>query len=122
PFPSSVTRLFHKFDANGTCLTACGQFANPTGLATDGSGHVYVADYFNDRIQKFDASGTLLAIWGSPGSGNGQFSAPSGVATDGSGNVNVADAGKIHVEKVDASGALIDAWGGEHARGELGRP
>jgi hypothetical protein len=42
-------------------------------VATDGSGNVYLADTFNDRIQKFDASGTFLATWGSSGSGNGQF-------------------------------------------------
>src|SRR5215510_13677545 len=31
-----------------------GQFNGPFGVATDGSGHVYVADTGNDRIQKFD--------------------------------------------------------------------
>src|SRR5439155_997999 len=102
-----------KFDANGTFLTAWGQFGNPTGLATDGSGHVYVAEYFNDRIQKFDASGTLLAIWGSPGSGNGQFSAPSGVATDGSGNVYVADAVNSRIQKFDANGTFLATLGSE---------
>src|SRR5207247_7088300 len=65
---------------------------------------------------------TLLAIWGSPGSGNGQFSAPSGVATDGSGNVYVADAFNIRVQKFDASGAFLAAWGSERAPGEFGTP
>ncbi|TMB12229.1 MAG: 6-bladed beta-propeller, partial [Deltaproteobacteria bacterium] len=56
-------------------------------MTTDGSGHVYVADTYNNRIQKFDASGTFLTTWGSYGSENGAFSSPFGVATDGSGNV-----------------------------------
>jgi DNA-binding beta-propeller fold protein YncE len=30
-----------------------GQFMTPTGVATDGSGNVYVADTNNNRIQKF---------------------------------------------------------------------
>ena len=30
-----------------------GQFQDPKGIAVDGSGRVYVADTFNNRIQKF---------------------------------------------------------------------
>src|SRR5207302_1702605 len=47
-----------------------GQFANPTGVAVDGSGNVFVADSGNDRIQKFTNTGTFLTKWGSYGSGN----------------------------------------------------
>src|SRR5207249_459619 len=127
-----------KFDANGTFLTAWGspgsgngQFGggspngayayDPSGVATDGSGNVYVADAGNHRIQKFDANGTFLTAWGSPGSGNGQFGGgspngayaydPSGVATDGSGNVYVADAGNHRIQKFDANGTFLTAWG-----------
>ncbi len=74
-----------------------GQFANPTGVAVDGSGNVFVAD-FNSRIQKFTNTGTFLTKWGCPGSGDGQFSFPTGVAVDGSGNVFVAD-GNNRIQK-----------------------
>ena len=60
-----------------------GQLSNPLGVATDGSGNVYVADANNSRIQKFDASGTFLMAWGSSGA--------LGVATDGAGNVYVTE-------------------------------
>ena len=94
-----------KFDASGTFLIAWGSrgccygyFEDPTGVATDGRGHVFVADYndthpdANDnRIQMFDANGTFLTAWGSTGRGDGQFAAPLGVAADGSGNVYVLD-------------------------------
>jgi DNA-binding beta-propeller fold protein YncE len=37
----------------GTFGTGNGQFNQPTGVAVDGSGNVYVADPGNHRIQKF---------------------------------------------------------------------
>jgi DNA-binding beta-propeller fold protein YncE len=46
-----------------------GQFIHPTGLAIDDDGYVYVADYANERIQKFSANGVFLAALG--GFGNG---------------------------------------------------
>src|SRR5437899_10989156 len=89
--------------------TGDGQFDFPFGVATDGSGNVYVADYGNDRIQKFDASGTFVTTWGSYGSGNGQFHSPQGVATDGSGHVYVADTNNHRIQKFDASGSFVTA-------------
>ena len=44
-----------------------GQFNNPTGLAVDGAGNVYVADSFNSRVQKFDGDGDYLGQWGYSG-------------------------------------------------------
>jgi len=49
---------------------------NGTGAYIDPAGNVYVVDYANNRVQKFNASGTYLTQWGSPGSGNGQFATP----------------------------------------------
>ena len=68
-------------------------------MATDASGNVYVADYYNNRIQKFDVNGVFLTAWGSLGSGNGQLFLPSGVATDGSGSVYVADTYNHRIQK-----------------------
>ena len=76
-----------------------GELIQPSGVATDGSGNVYVADTGDHRIQKFDASGVFLATWGSHGTGNGQFDSPTGVATDGSGNVYVADTRNHRIQK-----------------------
>jgi hypothetical protein len=52
---------------------------------------VFVADTFNNRIQKFTNTGTFITKWGSSGSDNGQFELPVDVAIDPSGNVFVAD-------------------------------
>jgi len=49
-----------RLDASGAFLTMWdsygsgdGQLWNPQGVAADGSGHVYVADTNNNRIQMF---------------------------------------------------------------------
>src|SRR5579883_2872667 len=57
------------------------------GVAVDVSGMVYVADFANNRIQKFSNNGSLVKQWGSFGTGNGQFESPTGVAADISGNI-----------------------------------
>ena len=86
-------------------------FSNPSGVAVDSSGNVYVADTGNNRIQKFDSSGGFIAKWGSSGSGDGQFSYPSGVAVDSSGNVYVADTSNQRIQKFNSSGGFITKWG-----------
>ena len=47
----------------------------------DDDGEVYVADWRNDRIQKFSADGTLqFYVW--HGQRDGQFNRPTGVTVD----------------------------------------
>ena len=40
-------------------------FRSPTGIAVDSSDNVYVADNFNNRVQKFDSDGNFITKWGS---------------------------------------------------------
>ena len=68
-----------------------GQFNNPTGITVDSSGNFYIADQYNNRIQKFDSSGNFITKWGSLGSEDGQFNYPSCVAVDSSGNFYITD-------------------------------
>jgi len=46
-------------------------FSQPSGVAVDTSGNVYVLDTSENRIKKFAANGTLLTEWGASGSDNG---------------------------------------------------
>src|SRR5262245_13883194 len=80
-------------------------------VATDSSGNVYVADYGNDRVQKFSSSGSFLTKWGTSGSGDGQFSGPAAIATDSSNNVYVSDSGNDRVQKFSSSGSFLTKWG-----------
>jgi DNA-binding beta-propeller fold protein YncE len=84
-----------------------GQFNCPWGISTDGDGNVYVADWRNDRIQKFDSQGVHLASYGSSGQGDGQFDRPSGVAVDGQGNIYVADWKNERVQVLGPDGRFV---------------
>ena len=63
------------------------------------SGNVYVADTGNNRIQKFDSSGTFPAKWGNNGSADGEFYYPHGVASDTTDSIYVADSGNNRIQK-----------------------
>ena len=68
-------------------------------MAVDAGGNVYVADTYNNRIQKFTDDGTFVTKWGSEGSSEGQFSLPFGVAVDDLGNIYVADNHNQRIQK-----------------------
>lgn len=86
-------------------------FAQPTGIALDGAGNVYVADTNGNRIQKLSPRGKLLAAWGSKGSGPGQFQRPQGIAIDGQGHIYVADTYNHRIEELAPNGRFVGAWG-----------
>src|SRR5215468_4331977 len=54
-----------------------GHFNQPTDVAWDGDGNVYVTDgYGNSCVLKFDRFGNKLLGWGMKGTGPGQFDTP----------------------------------------------
>lgn len=88
-----------------------GTFSRPAGIAVDTNGNFYVADSLNNRIEKFDASGHLVAS--ADGSGNGQppFHEPWDVAVDKQGAVYVADTWNHRIVKLDSQMHFVAAWG-----------
>ena len=83
----------------------------PTDIAVDISGNVYVTDFHNYRIQKFDSKGNFITKWGSYGKGDGQFEGPWGIAIDFKSNVYVADSRNYRIQKFDSQGNFITEWG-----------
>ena len=103
--------------------SADGQFSNPTNLALDDQGNLYVADSFNFRVQKFSAEGEYLASFGSHGNGWGQFALPKGLDVDGHGRIYVADARFCNVQVFDDQHRLLLFFGAPGAaNGNLDLP
>ena len=67
----------------------------PSGVAVDGSGDLFIADSGNNRVVEVKADGTQVTV----ASGLNQ---PFGVAVDGSGDLFIADTGNSRVMKVTA--------------------
>ncbi len=96
--PSGVVTTF--VGGSGTAGSADGegtaaQFNEPTDVAVDPAGNVYVADNNNHTIRKITPAGTVTTLAGSPvapGSTDGtgsaaRFNSPSGLTVDTGGNV-----------------------------------
>jgi predicted membrane-bound mannosyltransferase/DNA-binding beta-propeller fold protein YncE len=105
-----------KADANGGLTvgapgSAPGDFLRPAGVAVDSQGNFYVADSQNNRVEKFDSTGRLLASSDGSAPGQAGFHEPWGVAVDKQGMVYVADTWNHRIVKLDAQLKLITTWG-----------
>jgi DNA-binding beta-propeller fold protein YncE len=68
-----------------------GWFATVTSVAIGPKGNVFVADFYNDRVQKFSPDGTFLTAFGETGDGADQFRHAIAVDVAADGTVFVAD-------------------------------
>jgi sugar lactone lactonase YvrE len=93
----------------GVTGTLSSGFKNPAGLAVDGSGNVFVADYNNNAVKEIVAVGGVISQNPTIRTLGSGFSQPSGVAVDGSGNVFVTDLGNQAVKEIVAVGGVIPA-------------
>lgn len=101
-------------DANGTSA----EFSDPSGIALDRMGNVYVADLSNNRIRKIAPSGAVSTFAGNGGEGhidaNGtsaEFNLPSGVSVDSSGNIYVTDWYNNQIRMITPSGTVSTVAG-----------
>jgi hypothetical protein len=103
-----------------------GEISDTAGMAIDQEqGSVYVGDYNNNRVEKFNQAGEFVTAWGRAGQSGeelgGEFSdfaGPMGLAVDNDPlslsdhDVYVVDFGNERVQKFDPSGKFLLAFGG----------
>ncbi len=111
--------VVRKVAANGVITTMAGdgtsgyagdggpatsaRFDGPEGLATDGTGNLYVADRFNYKIRKVAADGIVTTV---------ANIIPDGVAVDAAGNLYISVPLNSMIQKVAADGSVTTVAGG----------
>jgi len=109
---------------NGSIAIA--SFNEPTGIALDISGNLYVADAGNNCIRKITTAGMVSTLAGTDSTGmadgpaaTATFFGPAGVTLDAANNVYVADAGNNLVRMITPSGTVSTIAG---LNGEFANP
>ncbi len=102
---------------------------NPTSVAMDGAGSLYIADTGNNRIRSVSPGGTITTVAGNGtagSSGDGgpatkaEFYYPAGVAVDGAGNLYIGDTGNNRVRMVAPGGVITTVAGNGYGEGGTG--
>jgi streptogramin lyase len=122
-----VTTYAGKAGANGYVdgSSDAARFTDPTGIAVDNNGNIYVAELFKHTIRKISPAGdvsTFAGQAGTSGSDDGtgsvaRFNYPTGLAVDQNGNLYVTDQGNFVIRKITSDGVVTTIAG---LAGQLG--
>ena len=104
--------------ANGTGSAA--RFQNPSGIAVDSNGNIYVADTLNNTLRMVTVSGIVTTIAGTSGAGgamdgtgaSAQFQGPQGLTIDQAGNLYIADTNNHTIRKLIPSTGTVTTIAG----------
>jgi uncharacterized repeat protein (TIGR01451 family) len=107
------------FSGDGGPATSA-RLYDPSGIAVDGAGNLYIADRFNSRVRMVSTDGTISTVagngnLGSSGDGgpasSAQLCQPAGVAVDALGDLYIADTCNSRVREVVAGGTILTVAG-----------
>lgn len=109
-------------------LASAATVNNPSGVAIDGAGNLYIADTGNNRVRMITAATGLMSTIAGGGSGCGGqtdtvgdgcpatsaiFNSPQGVTVDGSGNIYIADTSNHRIRAIPAGSGTISTVAGK---------
>ncbi len=116
----------HKFSPRGELLLSLGTagvpgdgqnlFRCPSDVVVAPNGDIYVGDGHNhghggnNRLVKFDKSGTFVSAWGREGTGPGEFRGIHALAINSQGHLFVGDRANQRIQVLDGSGRVIAVW------------
>jgi sugar lactone lactonase YvrE len=108
-----------QVDTNGIITTASAAVHNASGMAMDGSGRLYIAQFFENIVSRRDPNGRLTTVAGGGISGLGDgglatkasLNGPSDMLLDTAGNLYIADSFNNRVRKVDVYGIITTVAG-----------
>jgi sugar lactone lactonase YvrE len=102
-------------------------FGDPSGVAVDAQGNVYVSDQLTDKILKIDAvTGVLDVIAGNGSGGDGSLAVSASISTphsltlDVHGNIYFTDTRNYRIRKIDAVTKIITTVAGNGIAGSAG--
>ena len=108
-----------KISMDGKCVTSVGnqgsgplEFDVPCGISISPiTGHIYIADNYNHRIQVLNHDLTFSHAFGTNGSAEGQFNGPVDVAIDSQGLVYVTDTHNHRIQTFTPEGEFLSQFG-----------
>jgi sugar lactone lactonase YvrE len=113
-------QLLFTFPAATTATNDPTRLFQPTNLALDPQGRIYVCDSGGFATKIYDSEGKFLRSVGDLGVTPGQFTLPKGIGVDHEGRFYVVDAAAPVVQLFDAEGRLLMFFGQPATSGEAG--
>ena len=125
PLTKTVTTAFGslgKIEGSDDGVSTAARFRQPKGLATDGNGHLFVADSANATVRMIDLTSgmvtTLAGVGGGKGTVDGlgaqaRFVEPRALFWDGEESLFVADAGDSTLRRIYVPTRAVSTFAGQ---------
>ena len=118
-----------NYSGDGGAATSA-ELNQPSGVAMDGAGDMYIADFGNNRIREVNATtgyittvagnGTAGSLGDTKAATSAELTTPKGVALDSAGNLYIADFGNNRIREVNAATGNITTVVGNGTAGYIG--
>ena len=109
----NILKISPGYNHDHSYIPLSGQYSliYPVSINGDSNGYIYIYDYGNAKIQKFDLNNlTDIEIWNHTNNQLVNFSALGDITIDSNNNVYVTDMNNNKILKFDSNGTYIPEW------------